>query len=133
MNSRDKLDRRIDALLLDEETKPGPGFTARVLERVSEDRTESDASSSHQRPWWFLLPVAAAIAIALLLLPEELGDSSEIAGGVNDSATSQSEKENLAPAKVEEIEEILVMEESLRDFEILFDDDALKILALLDE
>jgi hypothetical protein len=31
------------------------------------------------------------------------------------------------------MEELFVMEESLRDFEVLFDDDALQILALLDE
>ena len=31
------------------------------------------------------------------------------------------------------MEAMLVMEESLRDFEILFDDDALDILALLEE
>ncbi len=130
MNSRDKLDRRIDALLLDEETKPGLGFTARVLERVSEDRSQGDAPASHRQSWWFLLPIAAAIALALFLQSEEPDASRKITGGVGDSSPSQSAKEKNVPV---EIEEILVMEESLRGFEILFDDDALEILALLDE
>ena len=47
-----------------------------------------------------------------------------------DALTTQN---HMNAAKIDELEEILVMEESLRDFEVLFDDDALQILALLDE
>ena len=128
MNSRDELDRRIDAQLQDKETEPGLDFTARVLERISEDRIESGPKTNCLRPWWFILPMAAAIALALLPLLDEPEDSK-----ADNSGAHQQKSSHPTPAPLAEMEELFVMEESLRDFEVLFDDDALQILALLDE
>lgn len=132
MNSRDELDRRIDAQLQDKETEPGLDFTARVLERISEDRIESGPKTNCLRPWWFILPMAAAIALALLPLLKEPEDP-KTAAQVDNSGAHQQKSSQPPQAPLAEMEELFVMEESLRDFEVLFDDDALQILALLDE
>ncbi|MBO93733.1 MAG: hypothetical protein CMI32_02390 [Opitutales bacterium] len=132
MNSHDELDRRINAQLQDKETEPGLDFTARVLERISEDRIENGPKTNYLRPWWFILPMAAAIALALLPLQDEPEDS-KAAAQVDNSGAHQQKSSQPTPAPFAEMEELFVMEESLRDFEVLFDDDALQILALLDE
>ena len=132
MNSNDELEQRIDAHLQDKDTQPGPDFTARVLERISEDRIENGPKTNCRRPWWFILPMAAAIALALLPLLDEPEDS-KTAAQVDNSGAHQQKSSQPTPAPLAEMEELFVMEESLRDFEVLFDDDALQILALLDE
>ncbi len=52
---------------------------------------------------------------------------------VADSSVKKKELGSIAQSPAVDLEEILIMEESLRDLEILFDDEALEILALLEE
>ncbi|MFP6855533.1 MAG: hypothetical protein VB980_07095 [Opitutales bacterium] len=132
MKSDDDLDRQIDALLQDAGTQPEPDFTARVLERLVEDQVEDKQETRPLLPFWFILPVAAAIALALLPAPNV---SDELQTEEKDNALAWDEPPTtIDPFPLSaEIEELLAMEDSLRDFEILFDEDALEILALLDE
>ena len=133
MKEKDKLDRLIDDHLEDKHTKPRSDFTATVLERIQQVREDDNVFTSH-RPWWWI-PVFAAATIALALyLPrmnkEELGDKTQstIAGPPNETENPDS----FVKSK-DEMEDIFVMEKSLQDFEILLEDNALDILALLEE
>ncbi|MFP6899706.1 MAG: hypothetical protein VCA36_02105 [Opitutales bacterium] len=133
MKSKAEIEQFIDDHLKDKDTLPEPGFTSDVLNRISEDRLEQEPVESIRFPWWFLVPLAAAIAIALLVFPHDPSGSKEIAA--NGVTTAPSEQSVAKPLEISftEMEEILTLEESLRDFEILFDDNALEILALIDQ
>ena len=133
MKAKDKLDRLIDDYVEDKHTIPDPDFTANVLERVRQDQGENSALSN-RRPWlWIPLFAAAVIALAIYL-PKK--DSTEIDKAtlplVSNSATLTKDPGSDDQAKVE-MEEIFVMEESLRDFAILLDENAIDILILLEE
>ena len=132
MKPRDDLDRSIDLYLNDSASKPSPDFTAKTLDRIASEQA-GESQSAERRPWWFLLPIAAAIAIAFLLSRGEIVDPIDDNAKVVDSSAAENESGSVPQPAVAEMEEMLVMEESLRDFEILFDDDALDILALLEE
>ena len=132
MKPKDDLDRSIDLYLNDSASKPSPDFTARTLDRIASEQA-GESQSVERRPWWFLLPIAAAIAIAFLLSRGEIVDPIDDNAKVIDSSAAENKSGPVAQPSVAEMEEMLVMEESLRDFEILFDDDALDILALLEE
>ena len=109
MKSKDEIDQFIDDHLKDQETLPKPAFTADVLKQISEDRLIQEPEGSVRFPWWFLVPLAAAIAIALWLLPNDTSDSREIVEtGVNAGPTEQYAGK---PPEVSltEMEEILTM------------------------
>ena len=134
MKAKDKLDRLIDDHLEDKQTTLGPDFTASVLERVRQGQVEESAFSN-RRPWWWipLFAAAAAIALAIYLPKKDAEEIGEITPPlVSSPPTLTKDSSSDAQAKVE-MEEIFVMEESLRDFAILLDDNALDILALLEE
>ena len=132
MKPKDDLDRSIDLYLNDSTSKPSPDFTARTLDRIASEQA-GESHSVERRPWWFLLPIAATAAIAFLLSRSEMVDPIDDNAEVVDSSASENKSDPSGQPSVAEVEEMLVMEESLRDFEILFDDDALDILALLEE
>lgn len=133
MKPKPEIDQFIDDHLKDHGSVPTPGFTADVLKQISEDRLTQEPVANVWFPWWFLVPLAATIAIALWLLPNDPSDSKKVvAKGVNTGSTEQYTGES-QEVSLTELEEILTMKESLRDFEILFDDDALEILALMDQ
>ena len=133
MKAKDKLDGLIDDHLEDKQTTLGPDFTASVLERVRQDQVEERAFSN-RRPWWWIpLFAAAAIALAIYLSKKDPAEMGEITPPlVSSPPTLTKDSSSDAQAKVE-MEEIFVMEESLRDFAILLDENALDILALLEE
>ena len=126
MKPKSQIDQLIDDHLKDLDTMPKPGFTAEVLKQASEDRLVQEPVENLWFQRWFLVPLAAALVIGLWLLPNNPSDSNGIVA--NDVNAGEPQDVSLT-----EMEEILTMEESLRDFEILFDDDALEILALLEE
>ena len=132
MKPKDDLDRSIDLYLNDSASKPSPDFTARTLDRIASEQA-AESQSVERRPWWFLLPIAATVAIAFLLSRSEMVDPIDDNDKVVDSSAAENKSGPAGQPSVAEVEEMLVMEESLRDFEILFDDDALDILALLEE
>jgi hypothetical protein len=101
-DSRDALDRKIDALLADRPIKPGADFVQRVLAAAeSEEAAERRLKSSPpplRRAIRFALPLAAVIAVALSLW--HFFSLSESA--VNDASLAASE-----------VEEIFLLEEAL--------------------
>lgn len=133
MKTEEQLDRRIDAHLKDKQTDPSPDFTANVLDRLSQERATGELSSSRKRSWWFALPVAAAIAFFLFLQNNGPVKTEDQSIKTALSPTDEADSPNPGHLPLTEMEELFVMEDSLRDFEILFDQDALEILALLDE
>ena len=134
MNSPDELDRRINLQLEDRDTDPAPDFTARVLERIAEEKLVAESKRKGFRLSWVILPLAAAIALALLPFSPQTEESESPETGNNLLVEIDNPGPQPEPlSALQEMEELLVMEESLRDFEILFDDDALEILALLDK
>ena len=126
MKPKSQIDQLIDDHLKDLDTMPKPGFTAEVLKQASEDRLIQEPVETLWFQRWLLVPLAAALVIGLWLLPNNSSDSNGIVA--NDVNAGEPQDVSLT-----DMEEILTMEESLRDFEILFDDDALEILALLEE
>jgi len=132
MKPQAELDRKIDLYLKDGASESSPDFTARTLDRIALEQA-SESHSVERRSWWFLWPIAAAVAITFLLPRGEMVDPIDHNAKVVDSTDAASKSGRTAQPPVAEMEEMFVMEESLRDFEILFDDDALDILALLEE
>ena len=131
MTTHDDLDRDIDAYLKDDSSQPSVDFTAKTLDRIVVDK-ENRTRATEQSRWWFLLPIAAAIIMAFLLSRDEV-TSPDKTPQVADSSVKKKELGSIAQSPTVDLEEILIMEESLRDLEILFDDEALEILALLEE
>ena len=131
MNAHEDLDRDIDAYLKDDSSQPSVDFTAKTLDRIALDK-EDRSGATEQSRWWFLLPIAAAIIMAFALSRDEV-TSSDKGPQVADSSVKKNEMGLIAQSPAVDMDEILIMEESLRDFEILFDDEALDILALLEE
>ena len=133
MKTEDQLDQRIDAHLKDKQTEPSPDFTANVLDRMSQERTSGEPSSDQRHAWWFALPVAAAITFFLFLPNNDSVNTGDPAVKTALSPTNEIDSLDPGDLALAEMEEIFVMEDSLRDFEILFGEDTLEILALLDE
>ena len=131
MTAHDDLDRDIDAYLKDNSSQPSVDFTAKTLDRIALDK-QNRSRAAEQSRWWLLLPIAAAIIMAFVLSRDKV-TSPDKGPKVADSSVKENELGFIAKTSAIDIEEILIMEESLRDFEILFDDEALDILALLEE
>ena len=131
MTTHDDLDRDIDAYLKDNSSLPSVDFTAKTLDRIALDK-QNRSHPPEQSHWWFLLPVAAAIIIAFIFSRDEV-TLSDKDPQIADSSVKENEQGFIAQSSAIDIQEILIMEESLRDFEILFDEEALDILALLEE
>jgi hypothetical protein len=103
-HNSDPLDQQIDTLLASRPVKPSDDFAARVL-AAAETAVSEDSSGKRKRPLAllikFALPLAAAIAVTISLLP--VNTDSVAPAGSTESAT-------LSTA---ELQEIFLLEESL--------------------
>ena len=103
-HNSDPLDQQIDTLLASRPVKPSDGFATRVL-AAAETALAEDSSGKRKRPLAllikFALPLAAAIAVTISLLPVNT-DSVAPTGSI--------ESDTLSTA---EVQEIFLLEESL--------------------
>ena len=104
-HNRDPLDQQINTLLASRPVKPSDGFAARVLAAAAETALAEDSPYKTKSPLGLLvkfsLPLAAAIAVTISLLPV-LTDSV--------APTGSTESATLSTA---EMQEIFLLEESL--------------------
>ena len=102
--NNDPLDQQIDTLLASRPVKPSEDFTARVL-AATETALVEDSSGKRKRPLGmlikFALPLAAAIAVTISLLPVNTDSV---------APTGSTESDTLSTA---EVQEIFLLEESL--------------------
>jgi hypothetical protein len=103
-HNSDPLDQQIDTLLASRPVKPSDDFAARVL-AAAETAVSEDSSGKRKRPLAllikFALPLAAAIAVMISLLPVKT-DSVAPAGSTESATLSTAE-----------LQEIFLLEESL--------------------
>ena len=103
-HNSDPLDQQIDTLLASRPVKPSDGFAARVL-AAAETALAEDSSGKRKRPLAllikFALPLAAAIAVTISLLPVDT-DSVAPTGSTGSATIS-----------IDEVQEIFLLEESL--------------------
>ena len=103
-HNSDPLDQQIDTLLASRPVKPSDDFAARVL-AAAETALADNSSGKWRRPLAllikFALPLAAAIAVAISLLP------------VNTDSVSPTASTESATLSTAEMQEIFLLEESL--------------------
>ena len=103
-HNSDPLDQQIDTLLASRPVKPSDDFAARVL-AAAETAVSEDSSGKRKRPLGmlikFALPLAAAIAVTISLLPVNTDSV---------APTGSTESDTLSTA---EVQEIFLFEESL--------------------
>lgn len=103
-HNSDPLDQQIDTLLASRPVKPSDDFAARVL-AAAETAVSEDSSGRRKRPLGmlikFALPLAAAIAVTISLLPVNTDSV---------APTGSTESDTLSTA---EVQEIFLLEESL--------------------
>jgi hypothetical protein len=103
-HNSDPLDQQIDTLLATRPVKPSDDFAARVL-AAAETELAEDSSGKMRRPLAllikFALPVAAAVAVAINLLP------------VNTDSVAPTISTESATISIDEVQEIFLLEESL--------------------
>ena len=103
-HNSDPLDQQIDTLLASRPVKPSDDFTARVL-AATETALVEDSSGKTKRPLGllikFALPLAAAIAVTISLLP------------VNTDSVAPTGSTESAALSTAEVQEIFLLEESL--------------------
>ena len=100
----DPLDQQIDTLLASCPVKPSDDFAARVL-AAAETAVSEDSSGKRKRPLAllikFALPLAAAIAVTISLLP------------INTDSDAPIRSTESATLSTAEVQEIFLLEESL--------------------
>ena len=103
-HNSDPLDQQIDTLLASRPVKPSDDFAARVL-AAAETAVSEDSSGKRKRPLGmlikFALPLAAAIAVTISLLP------------VNTDSVAPTGSTERATISIDEVQEIFLLEESL--------------------
>ena len=103
-HNSDPLDQQIDTLLASRPVKASDDFAARVL-AAAETALAEDSSVKRKRPHAllikFALPLAAAIAVAIILLP------------VNTDSVAPTGSTESATLSTAEMQEIFLLEESL--------------------
>ena len=103
-HNSDTLDQQIDTLLASCPDKPSDDFAARVL-AAAETAVSEDSSGKRKRPLAllikFALPLAAAIAVTISLLP------------VNTDSVAPSGSTESDTLSTAEVQEIFLLEESL--------------------
>ena len=103
-HNSDPLDQQIDTLLASRPVKPSDDFAARVL-AAAETAVSEDSSGKSKRPLAllikFALPLAAAIAVTISLLP------------VNTDSVAPTGSTDSAQLSTAEVQEIFLLEESL--------------------
>ena len=104
-HNSDPLDQQIDTLLASRPVKPSDGFAARVLSAAAETAVSEDSSGKRKRPLAllikFALPLAAAIAVTISLLP------------INTDSVAPSGSTESDTLSTAEVQEIFLLEESL--------------------
>ena len=103
-HNSDPLDQQIDTLLASRPVKPSDDFAARVL-AAAETALAENSSGKWRRPLAllikFALPLAAAIAVTISLLP------------VNTDSVAPTGSTERATISIDEVQEIFLLEESL--------------------
>ena len=103
-HNSDTLDQQIDTLLASCPVKPSDDFAARVL-AAAETAVSEDSSGKRKRPLAllikFALPLAAAIAVTISLLP------------INTDSDAPIRSTESATLSTAEVQEIFLLEESL--------------------
>ena len=103
-HNSDPLDQQIDTLLASRPVKPSDDFAARVL-AAAETAVSEDSSGKRKRPLAllikFALPLAAAIAVTISLLP------------INTDSDAPIRSTESATLSTAEVQEIFLLEESL--------------------
>lgn len=104
-HNSDPLDQKIDTLLASRPLKPSDDFAARVLAATAETAVSKDSSGKRKRSLAlmikFALPLAAAIAVTISLLP------------VNTDFVAPTKPVESATLSTAEVQEIFLLEESL--------------------
>ena len=104
-HNSDPLDQQIDTLLASRPLKPSDDFAARVLAATAETAVSKDSSGKRKRSLAllikFALPLAAAIAVTISLLP------------VNTDFVAPTKPVESATLSTAEVQEIFLLEESL--------------------
>ena len=104
-HNSDPLDQQIDTLLASRPLKPSDDFAARVLAATAETAVSEDSSGKRKRSLAllikFALPLAAAIAVTISLLP------------VNTDFVAPTKPVESATLSTAEVQEIFLLEESL--------------------
>ena len=107
-HNSDPLDQQIDTLLASRPLKPSDDFAARVLAATAETAVSEDSLGKRKRSLAllikFALPLAAAIAVTISLLPVNTDSF---------APTGSTERTTLSTA---EVQEIFLLEESLSSF-----------------
>ncbi len=115
---RDQLDQQIDALLKSRPLQPSDDFASRVL-NACQPVSETSKKSANKRPIVirFALPIAAAIAIALLSITMLKQENTQAPHTSTQLASNETIIEKIAAPSIEEIEaqEIFLIEEGLAD------------------
>ena len=103
-HNSDTLDQQIDTLIASCPVKPSDDFAARVL-AAAETAVSEDSSGKRKRPLAllikFALPLAAAIAVTISLLP------------INTDSDAPIRSTESATLSTAEVQEIFLLEESL--------------------
>lgn len=114
---RDPLDQQIDALLKARPLQPSDDFARHVLEACEKETpSPSNEKSERSNVLRFALPLAAAIAIALVSATILRQETTQPDAGFTKATTiSQASENDIAPATVNEIDaqEIFLIEDSL--------------------
>ena len=104
-HNSDPLDQQIDTLLASRPLKPSDDFAARVLAATAETTVSEDSSGKRKRSLAllikFALPLAAAIAVTISLLP------------VKTNFVAPIRPVESATLSTAEVQEIFLLEESL--------------------
>ena len=104
-HNSDPLDQKIDTLLASRPLKPSDDFAARVLAATAETAVSEDSLGKRKRSLAllikFALPLAAAIAVTISLLP------------VNTDFVAATKPVESATLSTAEVQEIFLLEESL--------------------
>ena len=104
-HNSDPLDQKIDTLLASRPLKPSDDFAARVLAATAETAVSEDSLGKRKRSLAllikFALPLAAAIAVTISLLP------------VNTDFVATTKPVESATLSTAEVQEIFLLEESL--------------------
>ena len=104
-HNSDPLDQQIDTLLASRPLKPSDDFAARVLAATAETAVSEDSLGKRKRSLAllikFALPLAAAIAVTISLLP------------VNTDFVAPTKPVESATLSTAEVQEIFLLEESL--------------------
>ena len=112
-DSRDPLDREIDALLSERPVHPSPDFLARTLEAAEAIEQEQPTPKKSFRIIPLAMPIAAVLVMSLFLASQLKDDASSTAPNAPQIATNKLSSKNSDVLQSAEMQEILFLQEGL--------------------